>query len=294
MGQADMAKKTDVSRADIHVLPQTSLLAQSPYELRVNLGKHVPETDVRSALATGDMGFLHSFTTGATVDGPGVRVVAWTSGCMWRCTYCHNPDTWSMGNGIPVTVERAAQELRKYRHGLKVLAGGFTLSGGEPLMQHRFAVKLFAAAKAMGIHTALDTNGYYGDKLSDAELEHIDLVLLDIKAWDAELHKRVTGMENGPTLEFARRLAARRRPIWVRYVLVPGLTDDITDIGKIANFSASLGNVERVDVLPFHQLGKYKWEKLGIPYTLADTTPPDNEDVERVCTVFRAAGLKAY
>ena len=293
MGQADMAKKTDV-RADIHVLPQTSLLAQSPYELRVNLGKHVPESDVRSALATGDMGFLHSFTTGATVDGPGVRVVAWTSGCMWRCAYCHNPDTWSMGNGIPVTVARAADELRKYRHGLKVLAGGFTLSGGEPLMQHRFAVKLLAATKAMGIHTALDTNGYYGDKVTDAELEHIDLVMLDIKAWDPALHKRVTGMENAPTLEFARRLAARRRPIWVRYVFVPGLTDDLQDIGKIANFSASLGNVARVDVLPFHQLGKYKWEKLGIPYTLSETSPPDNDEVEQVCTVFRAAGLKAY
>src|SRR5690349_10711795 len=144
-----------------------SLEAKSPFELRVNLGKGVSESDVRSALATGDMGFLHSFTTGATVDGPGVRVVAWTAGCMWRCLYCHNPDTWTMTNGMPVTVARAAEQLRKYRYGLKVMAGGFTLSGGEPLMQHRFASKLFAAAKEMGIHTALDTNGYYGAKLSD-------------------------------------------------------------------------------------------------------------------------------
>jgi pyruvate formate lyase activating enzyme len=280
--------------AEIHSLRPPSITARSPYELRINLGKHVPEQEVRAALASGDMGFLHSFTTGATVDGPGVRVVAWTSGCMWRCVYCHNPDTWSMRNGVPVTVTRAAEELRKYRHGLKVLAGGFTLSGGEPLMQHRFAVKLFAAAKATGIHTALDTNGYYGDKLTDAELENIDLVLLDIKAWDPERHRRITGMEIEPTLEFARRLAARRRPMWVRYVLVPDLTDDLQDIGKIANFAAGLGNVERVDVLPFHQLGKFKWEKLGIPYTLGDTQPPDNEAVERTCTVFRAAGLKAY
>jgi pyruvate formate lyase activating enzyme len=152
---------------------ETPLEAKSPFELRVNLGKHVPEADVRAALASGDMGFLHSFTTGSTVDGPGVRVVAWTTGCMWRCLYCHNPDTWTLTNGIPVAVSKAAEELKKYRHGLKVMAGGFTLSGGEPLMQARFAVKLFTAAKAMGIHTALDSNGYYGDRLADDELPAI-------------------------------------------------------------------------------------------------------------------------
>jgi pyruvate formate lyase activating enzyme len=275
-------------------LPDAPLEAKSPFELRVDLGKGVPESDVRTALATGDMGFLHSFTTGATVDGPGVRVVAWTTGCMWRCRYCHNPDTWTMSNGIPVTVTKAAEELRKYRQGLKIMSGGFTLSGGEPLMQHRFAVKLFTAAKAMGIHTALDSNGYYGDRLSDAELETIDLVLLDLKTWDPERHRALTGMDVAPTLEFARRLAARRRPIWVRFVLVPGLTDNIDDISKIAEFSAGLGNVERVDVLPFHQMGKYKWAKLGIPYTLDDVEPPDPELVLRVCDVFRAAGLRTH
>ena len=277
-----------------HVIPEGQLEAESPFELRVNPGQALPESDVRTALATGDMGFLHSFTTGATVDGPGVRVVAWTSGCMWRCRYCHNPDTWTMSNGIPVTVKKATDELRKYRQGLKIMAGGFTLSGGEPLMQNRFAVKLFTAAKAMGIHTALDSNGYYGDRLSDAELETIDLVLLDLKTWDPERHRALTGMDVAPTLEFARRLAARRRPIWVRYVLVPGLTDDMDDISKIAAFSAGLGNVERVDVLPFHQMGKYKWAKLGIPYTLDDAEPPDAELVQRVCDVFRAAGLKTH
>ena len=155
-----MAATTTTSKAPLE--------AGSPFELRVGLAKDLPEADVRSALATGDMGFLHSFTTGATVDGPGVRVVAWTSGCMWRCLYCHNPDTWTMTNGIPVTVTKAAEELRKYRHGLKAMSGGLTVSGGEPLLQHRFVAKLFAAAKAMDVHTALDTNGYYGDRLSDA------------------------------------------------------------------------------------------------------------------------------
>jgi pyruvate formate lyase activating enzyme len=274
-------------------VPQTPLEAKSPFELRVNLGKDVPESDVRTALATGDMGFLHSFTTGATVDGPGVRVVAWTAGCMWRCVYCHNPDTWSMSNGIPVTVAKASEELRKYKDGLRVMGGGFTLSGGEPLMQHRFAVKLFTAAKSMGIHTALDSNGYFGDRLTDADLETIDLVLLDLKTWDPERHKKLTGMDNAPTHAFARRLAARKRPVWVRYVLVPGLTDDLDDIRHTAEFAAGLGNVERVDVLPFHQMGKYKWKELGIPYELADTVPPDQTLVDRVIGIFKAAGLKA-
>src|SRR5215207_3706662 len=159
------------------------LEARSPYELRVGLGDNVPETDVRTALATGDMGFLHSFTTGSAVDGPGIRVVAWTAGCQWRCRYCHNPDTWFMTNGMAVPLERAVEELRKYRRGLQVMSGGFTLSGGEPLMQDRFAVRLLTAAKAMGVHTAIETNGYLNERLSDEELDKIDLVLLGMKSW---------------------------------------------------------------------------------------------------------------
>jgi pyruvate formate lyase activating enzyme len=273
---------------------QVPLAAKSPFELRVHLGKDVPEADVRSALASGDMGFLHSFTTGSAVDGPGVRLVAWTAGCMWRCLYCHNPDTWTMSNGIPVTIARATEELRKYRHGLKVMSGGFTISGGEALMQHRFVVKLLNAAKGMGIHTALDTNGYYGERLSDSELETIDLVLLDLKGWDPERHLRLTGMEIGPTLAFARRLAVLRRPVWVRFVLVPGFTDDPDEVAQIAGFAAELGNVERVDVLPFHQMGRFKWKQLGLDYKLGDVQPPSPDLVGQTLGVFRAAGLKAY
>jgi pyruvate formate lyase activating enzyme len=272
----------------------TPLEAKSPFELRVNLGKDVPETDVRAALATGDMGFLHSFTTGSAVDGPGVRVVAWTTGCMWRCRYCHNPDTWTLGNGLPVAVTKAAEELGKYRHGLKAMNGGFTLSGGEPLMQHRFAAKLTAASHAMGIHTAIETNGHYGEKLSDDELANLDLVLLGIKTWDPVRHKALTGMDVAPTLRFAERLAARRTPVWIRFVLVPGLTDDIADLARTAAFAAGLGNVERVEVLPFHQMGRFKWERLGLDYTLASTEPPTTELCEQACEVFRKEGLKAF
>ena len=212
---------------------------------------------------------------------------------MWRCLYCHNPDTWTMTNGIPVTVAKATEELRKYRQGLKVMAGGFTLSGGEPLMQCRFAVKLFTAARDLGIHTTLDTNGYYGARLTDDELGLIDLVMLDLKTSDPDRHKRLTGMDVGPTWEFARRLSALRRPMWVRYVLVPGLTDDAEDIAKTAQFAASLGIVERVDVLPFHQMGRYKWQRLGLTYTLDQTSPPSPDLVERVLASFRGVGLKA-
>jgi pyruvate formate lyase activating enzyme len=271
-----------------------TLEANNPFVLRVNLGRGVPESDVRTALATGDMGFLHSFTTGSAVDGPGIRVVAWTTGCQFRCLYCHNPDTWSMSNGIPVTLAKATEELRKYRHGLKVMSGGFTLSGGEPLMQYWFAVKLLAAAQAMGIHTALDTNGYLGDRLTDADLDKIDLVLLDIKAWNAERHRHLTGMEIGPVLDFARRLPCRRKPVWLRFVLVPGVTDNPEEIDRIASFAAGLGNVERVDVLPFHQMGRYKWKELGLNYTLDQIEPPSTEAVERACAQFRAAGLIAF
>jgi pyruvate formate lyase activating enzyme len=270
------------------------LEATSPFELRVDLGQGVSEWDVRTALATGDMGFLHSFTTGSAVDGPGIRVVGWTAGCQWRCLYCHNPDTWTMRNGIPVTLARATEELRKYRQGLKIMSGGLTLSGGEPLVQDRFVVKLFSAAKKMGTHTALDTNGGLGDRLSDAELNQIDLVLLDIKTWDPERHRHLTGMDNAPTLEFARRLSFRKRPIWVRFVLVPGLTDDAENIAQIAKFSASLGNVDRVDVLPFHQMGRFKWKELNLNYTLNDVQPPSQEAIERACAIFRVEGLKAF
>jgi pyruvate formate lyase activating enzyme len=269
------------------------LEANSPFDLRVDLGNDMPETDVRTALATGDMGFLHSFTTGSAVDGPGVRVVAWTTGCMWRCQYCHNPDTWTLRNGIPVAVTRASEELRKYRQGLKVMGGGVTFSGGEPLMQDRFIVKMLAASKRMDIHTTLETNGFLGERLSDAEIGTIDLVMLGIKTWGTERHKVLTGRDIEPTLAFARRLAQLKRPMWVRFVLVPGLTDDDGEIANIARFAASLGNVERVDVLPFHQMGRFKWERLKLRYALDNVEPPSNEALAKAVGIFKAEGLNA-
>jgi pyruvate formate lyase activating enzyme len=274
--------------------PAPDLLeAKSPFELRVNQSSGAQDSFIKTSVETGDVGFLHSFTTGSAVDGPGVRVVAWTAGCNWRCRYCHNPDTWSLTNGMAVPLERAVDELRKYRRGLQVMKGGLTVSGGEPLVQDRFTVRLCAAAKAMGIHTAIESNGYLGDRLTDADLDQIDLVLLGLKSW-GDRHRDLTGKDIGPTLELARRLAARKLPVWVRFVLVPGLTDDRDLVASIAKFAADLGNVERVEVLPFHQMGRYKWEKLGIDYTLRDIPAPSNELAEETCKVFRAEGLQAH
>jgi len=276
-------------------VPNTDVpLIASPYDLRVALGAQVSESDIRAALESGECGFVHSFTTGSTVDGPGVRVVAWLTACQFRCVYCHNPDTWKLTNGIPVTLSRAVEVIQKYRHGLHVMKGGLTISGGEPLLQQRFVLKVFAAARKLGIHTALDTNGYLGDRLSDEDLGLVELVLLDLKAMSGGLHRRLTGMDNQPVLNFARRLAALRRPVWIRFVLVPGFTDDMAEIDQLAAFVGELGNVERVDVLPFHQLGRFKWEKLGMDYELRDAQPPSRAKAEEAIARFRAKGLETY
>lgn len=273
--------------------PEPPLIAKA-HELRVSLGERVGESELRAALESGERGFVHSFITGSTVDGPGMRVVAWLTGCQFRCVYCHNPDTWKMTNGMPVSLARAVEVLQQYRHDLRTMKGGVTLSGGEPLLQHRFVLNVFAAAKKMGVHTALDTNGFLGDRLRDEDLGVIDLVLLDLKAFSSELHQRLTGQPNAPVHAFARRLAALRRPVWIRFVLVPGWTDDFTEIDRLAGLAAELGNVERVDVLPFHQLGRFKWEKLGMDYALRDTEPPSQSTTEKAIERFRAAGLKAF
>lgn len=264
----------------------------SPFDFRVGLGEKVSEIDIHSALESGDWGFIHSFTTGSAVDGPGVRVVGWLTGCQFRCVFCHNPDTWKLSNGTPITVERAVEQVKRYRHSLKAMKGGLTISGGEPLMQHRFVLKLFDGVRAAGIHATLETNGYLGARLTDDDFERIDLVMLGLKAFDPVLHRKLTGVDNAPVHEFARRLAAKKRPAWVRFVVVPGWTDNMDEAGRMADFVAGLGNVERVDVLPFHQMGRFKWERLGMDYKMGEASPPSVETVQKIAERFREAGLK--
>lgn len=236
-------------------------------------------------------GWVHSHETTSTVDGPGFRYTVWLAGCHLRCQYCHNPDTWALRNGRHCTTRQVIEDARRFATFLRATGGGFTVSGGEPLVQAPFALDLLRRAKSdLGLHTALDTNGYLGEHLSDDDLADIDLVLLDLKAFDDAQHRRVTGQSNEAILAFARRLADLHRPVWVRYVLVPGLTDDHADIDALGAFVAPMTNVERLEVLPFHQMGRAKWAQLGEQYPLADTPPASPEQAAEAVARFRAAG----
>jgi pyruvate formate lyase activating enzyme len=189
-----------------------------------------------------------------------------------------------------IPLERVVSRLGDFAPALRAMKGGLTISGGEPLVQPAFSERIFRAAKSLGLHTALDTSGFLGARASDAYLQNVDLVLLDIKSWDPETYRRVTKQDVAPTLRFAERLAALGKPVWVRYVLVPGLTDDPANVAGVAQFLAPMKNVEWVEVLPFHQLGSFKWKELGMDYELAETPQASRDLVERVHGQFREAG----
>lgn len=266
------------------------LPAGGRHDLHHELSPDAPETD---NYGEGAYGYIHSYETASRLDGPGIRVTIFVSGCPLRCQYCHNPDTWHLNHGTRVTLQRVVSRLEDFAPALRAMQGGLTISGGEPLVQVPFTHGIFAAAKSMGLHTALDSSGFLGDRASDAYLANVDLVLLDIKSWDPETYRRVTKAEVGPTLRFAERLAAMGKPVWVRYVLVPGLTDDPANVDGVARFVAPMRNVEWVEVLPFHQIGAFKWKELGLDYQLADTLPASPELVARVLGQFREAGCNA-
>lgn len=237
------------------------------------------------------MGRVHSIETAGSVDGPGLRFVLFVSGCPLRCQYCHNPDTWDSQTGWPLPAETVVAEIAKYAHFLHLAHGGITISGGEPLGQPEFVTAVLEGAKALGLHTALDTSGFLEANADDRLLAATDLVLLDIKAFDADTYRRLTHQNLAPTLRFAERLARMGKPVWLRYVLVPGLNDDPSDIIALADYAAGLGNVRRVEVLPFHKMGEYKWESLGMHSPLADTAEPTAIAAEEARALFRAAGL---
>lgn len=245
-------------------------------------------------MRAGELGSVHSWELVTAVDGPGTRMTIFLSGCPLRCLYCHNPDTMAMRNGEPVEASELLRRIKRYRRIFKNSGGGITLSGGEVLMQPAFAATLLRGAKEMGIHTTIDTSGFLGAACTDEMLADIDLVLLDVKSGDPETYRKVTGRALEPTLKFGRRLAESGTEIWLRFVLVPGLTDDPANVETIAEYAATLATVSRVEVLPFHQMGKDKWESLGIPYELGDTQPPTNAEVDRVREQFRAKGLTVY
>ncbi|MEU6050822.1 pyruvate formate-lyase-activating protein [Streptomyces xanthochromogenes] len=240
------------------------------------------------------VGSVHSWDLSTGVDGPGTRFVTFLSGCPLTCLYCHNPDTWRMRNGKRTTADDVVAEAAKYTTFIRAAGGGATVSGGEPLLQPVFAGELLHRYKHdLGLHTALDTSGFLGARATDALLRDVDLVLLDIKSWDGETYQKVTGRPLQPTLDFAHRLADLGKEVHVRFVLVPGLTDDPANIDGVASFAASLGNVSRVDVLPFHKLGESKWQALDMNFTLHDTPSPTPAALTAAREIFTSHGLNA-
>lgn len=238
-------------------------------------------------------GYVHSVETCGTVDGPGIRFIVFTAGCPLRCLYCCNPDCRHLEDGHPVGVDELMTEIQKYTPYMKASGGGVTVCGGEPLFQPQFVREIFKQCKARNIHTALDTSGFC--ELSNAipVLEFTDLVLLDIKSFDANTYYKVTGVSIEPTLTLARYLDQIHKPVWIRFVLVPGLTDDPQNIAGLADFLTTFTNVEKIDVLPFHKMGEYKWEQLGYEYLLKDTPPPTPEQVKAAIEIFKSRNLNA-
>ncbi|HEY0214915.1 MAG TPA: pyruvate formate-lyase-activating protein [Cellulomonas sp.] len=245
-------------------------------------------------MRAGELGSLHSWELVTAVDGPGTRLTTFLSGCPLRCLYCHNPDTMEMRRGEPVQADELLRRIGRYKAVFDVTGGGLTISGGEPLMQPAFVSRVLRGAKELGVHTAIDTSGYLGAHCTDEMLDDLDLVLLDVKSGIPETYKKATGRELQPTLDFGRRVAASGTEIWIRFVLVPGLTDAVENVDAVADYVATLSTVSRVEVLPFHQMGQDKWAALGMKYELDGVQPPSPELVARVRDQFRDRGLTVF
>ena len=225
---------------------------------------------------------IHSIESFGTVDGPGIRFVLFLQGCHLQCKYCHNRDTWDLKGGESKTLDDIFEKIKRYKNYMTISGGGVTVTGGEPLLQVRFLKELFKKLKKEGIHTCIDTSGIVAITEDIKELlKYTDLVLLDIKHIDNEKCKKLVGVSNERELEFAKYLSDNNIKIWIRQVLVPGYTDDENDLKKLKEFINSLKTVENVQILPYHNMGKFKWEKLGNNYELEDVRPANQDDVDR-------------
>lgn len=237
---------------------------------------------------------VHSIESCGTLDGPGLRFVLFLQGCLMRCLYCHNRDTWDMHPpGVrSMTVAEVMKQVLSYRHYLKATGGGVTVSGGEPLLQDEFVRDWFISCRQHDIHTCLDTNGYarHYDAILDGLLDHTCLVMLDLKQIDPVVHRRLTGIPNTRPLKFARYLAERRQPVRVRYVIVPGYTDDERSAHLLGEFIGGMDNVQEVELLPYHTLGAHKWAFFGSESPLAGVAPPPRETVARISQILQGYG----
>ena len=231
------------------------------------------------------IGHIHSTESFGAADGPGVRFIVFMQGCHMRCRYCHNPDTWKMDGGDEVTADEILKRALRFKP-YWGKDGGITISGGEPLLQIDFVIELFKKAKELGINTCIDTAGNpftkeepFFSKFEEL-MKYTDLLLLDLKEINPTLHKDLTVFDNSNIIEMAKYLSEINKPVWIRHVLVPEYSDFDEDLDALGDFIDTLSNVDRVEILPYHTLGKFKWENLGIPYTLESISPPSAERIE--------------
>lgn len=238
-------------------------------------------------------GRIHSIESCGTVDGNGIRFIVFMQGCLMRCQYCHNRDSWDEDAGVEKTVEDLMKEIRPYKHYFRASGGGVTVSGGEPLLQAEFVKELFMACKAEGIATCLDTNGFVRnhDQRIDDVLEYADLVMLDIKQMQPQKHIDLTKVSNKSTLRFAKHLHKINQPAWIRYVVVPTITDDIESAKMLAEFIQPMENVERIELLPYHEIGNFKWDAFEGEYELAHISPPPRETMLKLVDLFKSYDL---
>jgi pyruvate formate lyase activating enzyme len=236
------------------------------------------------------IGRIHSLESFGTVDGPGIRFVVFLQGCPLRCKFCHNPDTWDVKGGTDYTPKELIGEILKYKSYMDYSGGGVTFTGGEPLLQAQFLLEVCRLLKPHGISVAIDTSGYIWNDTVKELLEYTDLVLLDIKNYDPIVYQEVTGVKLDPTLKLLNYLREHQITVWVRYVLVPGLTDNLSSVEKLSEHLDQYPNVAKIELLAFHKMGEYKWKELGLNYTLTDTKEPDQELLRKTKEIFERNG----
>ena len=238
------------------------------------------------------LGRIHSLESFGTVDGPGIRFVVFLQGCPLRCRFCHNPDTWEVHKGTEYTSDQLYEEILKYKSYMDFSGGGVTFTGGEPLLQAEFILEVVKKLKSQGINIAIDTSGFIWNDAVQEVLRYTDLVLLDIKNYDPIVYKEVTGVPLDPTLKLLDYLRENKIEAWIRYVLVPGLTDNLDSVRKLSDHLDQYPNVTRIELLPFHKMGEYKWKEMGLDYTLTDTKEPDKELISQAREILESNGKK--
>lgn len=236
------------------------------------------------------IGRIHSVESCGTVDGPGIRFVVFMQGCPLRCQFCHNPDTWDTSKGTEYTTSALMKEIVKYKSYMKFSGGGVTFTGGEPLLQSNFILEMAKLCSAEGISVAIDTSGFIWNERVKEILKYVDIVLLDIKNYDPGVYENVTGVSLAPTLDFLEYLREKNINTWVRYVLVPNLTDNLESVEELSDYLKDFPNVSKIELLAFHKMGEYKWKEMGIEYRLADTPEPTRELYEKAKNIFEASG----